>query len=104
MALRSRSRWGRCGFSSRGDWREGWRRASTLCTRGNRFGARLCAEHQPLRVTSTRVTEIFSNLSPELPLRLVSDTAALRGGRVEMRAKVRNRVLPGWQSGDTVRS
>ena len=61
---------------------------ATLRPRANRCGA------PPQRVTSTRATEIFFNLCPELPLRLVSDTAALRE-RVEMRPKAGKRVLLG---------
>ena len=46
---------------------------------GGTDGARLCAQHQPQRVTRPRVTETFHDCRTESPLRLVCDTAALRG-------------------------
>ncbi len=41
-------------------------------------GARLCAEHQPQRVTSKTPTETFHDFDLTWALRLVCDTAALR--------------------------
>ena len=54
--------------------------ASFFClrSRGNRGGARRCAEHQPQRVARTSATGNFQYLFPALLLRLVCDTAALR--------------------------